>query len=189
MACHLFEAKPLSELMLKYCQLDTDEHNSMKLYLKFKRHLKISSAKWQSFCLGLNELSLGMFDMQYLYAMPYKYNFKCSRNTPPAAKVTGNPCEIGLSSLAPGRCGNNMWSIILKFIIQHSSLGSTCRIALRWMPQNLTNEKSTLVQVMACCCHPMMTQASLGLSESNSNCIKISFAHCKYLSRMIVLEL
>ena len=44
-----------------------------------------------------------------------------------------------------------------------------CEIALRWMSQNLTNDKSTLVTIMACCnvywdiCHHM---ASLGHNES-----------------------
>ena len=37
MDCRLFGAKPLSEIMLPYGQLDTKEHNSVKYYLKFKR--------------------------------------------------------------------------------------------------------------------------------------------------------
>ena len=36
MACRLDGAKPLSELMLTYYQLDPKEHISMKFYLKFK---------------------------------------------------------------------------------------------------------------------------------------------------------
>ena len=36
MASHLFGAKPLSESMLLYCQLDPNEHISVKFYLKFK---------------------------------------------------------------------------------------------------------------------------------------------------------
>ena len=36
MACHLFGAKPLSEPMLPYCQLDHKEHISVKFYSKFK---------------------------------------------------------------------------------------------------------------------------------------------------------
>ena len=36
MACHLFGAKPLSELMMVYCQLDPKEPISMKFYLKIK---------------------------------------------------------------------------------------------------------------------------------------------------------
>ena len=53
-----------------------------------------------------------------------------------------------LKSLAPGRRGRNFKSMIL----QNSRLGGVhCGIAREWMPQNLTNEKSTLAQVMACC--------------------------------------
>ena len=51
-----------------------------------------------------------------------------------------------LNSLAPG---SNLKSIIFKFIIQNYSLGTYSWITLRWMPQNIINEKSTLVQVMA----------------------------------------
>ena len=36
MACRLNGAKPLSEPVLTYCQIDTKEHASMKFYLKFK---------------------------------------------------------------------------------------------------------------------------------------------------------
>ena len=36
MACRLFGAKPLSEPMLLYCQLDPNKHISVKSYLKFK---------------------------------------------------------------------------------------------------------------------------------------------------------
>ena len=43
-------------------------------------------------------------------------------------------------------------SIIFKLIMQNSGLGTQCEISFKWMPQNLTNEKSTLVQVMAQCC-------------------------------------
>ena len=41
--------------------------------------------------------------------------------------------------------------IVFKFIIQNSSWGTHCEIALMWMPQQLINEKSTLVQIMAWC--------------------------------------
>ena len=40
-------------------------------------------------------------------------------------------------------------SIIFKLILKDSSLVIQCKIALRWMPQDLVNEKSTSVQVMA----------------------------------------
>ena len=36
MACAMFGAKPLPEPVLKYCQLDTEEQNSMKFESKYK---------------------------------------------------------------------------------------------------------------------------------------------------------
>ena len=56
-----------------------------------------------------------------------------------------------LNSLAPGRPGHNSKSMILKLIMQNTSLGTHCVIALQWMSQKLTDEKSTLAQVMAWC--------------------------------------
>ena len=49
--------------------------------------------------------------------------------------------EQRVNSLVPRRCCR----------ISKSSLGTHCEISLKCMPQNLTDEKSTLVQVMAWC--------------------------------------
>ena len=62
MACWLFGTKPLSKPMLGYCQLEIQEKNLSKILIKIqnfsftKMHLKISSAKWQPFCPGGDEL-------------------------------------------------------------------------------------------------------------------------------------
>ena len=49
-----------------------------------------------------------------------------------------------------------MWhffkNVIFKLIIEKSALGTHCEIALRWMSEDLTNDKLTLVQVMVWCC-------------------------------------
>ena len=50
MACHLFWAKPLSEPMLPYCQLDPKEHISVKFCLKFES-FHSSKCTWKC-CLG-----------------------------------------------------------------------------------------------------------------------------------------
>ena len=57
--------------------------------------------------------------------------------------------EMSYNSLAPARCGSNFKCIIFRLIIQNSGLNTHYEIALRWMPQNCSYEKSTLVQVMA----------------------------------------
>ena len=64
MACHLFSAKPLSDPMLPYCQLNPEEHLSVKTYLKFtsfhsrKCTWKCRLPKWRPFCLCFNVLML-----------------------------------------------------------------------------------------------------------------------------------
>ena len=50
------------------------------------------------------------------------------------------------NALAP-----RLWFIIFKLITQSSSWGTCCETALKGMPQNFTNVKSTLIQVMAWC--------------------------------------
>ena len=50
---------------------------------------------------------------------------------------------------------------IFKPNTQNYSLGNCCKITPRWMPQNLTNEKSMLVQIMAWC-HQAISHHSVG---------------------------
>ena len=72
MACRLFGTKPLPEPMLAYCQLDSWEQVSVKFESKFyqysfkKMHLKLSSAKWQWFCPGRNELIVVLWKGHYV---------------------------------------------------------------------------------------------------------------------------
>ena len=54
-----------------------------------------------------------------------------------------------LNSLAPGGVGSNFKSVIWTHIMDE--VYTSCEIALRWMPQNTFDDKSTLVQVMALC--------------------------------------
>ena len=58
--------------------------------------------------------------------------------------------SVWIESLALGRCGNNFECVISEHLIKF--MRTSCDIALRWMTQqNPTDDKSTLVQVMAWC--------------------------------------
>ena len=63
MACGLFGAKPISEPMLVILSTGPPRTLFSKILIKIqtysfqKFHLKISSAKWRPFCLGLNVLN------------------------------------------------------------------------------------------------------------------------------------
>ena len=62
--------------------------------------------------------------------------------------ITALHCII--NSLAPGRCDCNLKSVISEHMLQIKFMSSTSvEIALRWMPQNTFDDKSTLVQVIA----------------------------------------
>ena len=60
-------------------------------------------------------------------------------------------CRGTRSSLASGRCGRNFNIVIFKFISRTDISCAACKIVERWIPQNSTDDKSTLVQVMAWC--------------------------------------
>ena len=54
-----------------------------------------------------------------------------------------------INSLAPGRFEHNFRKVIFKLISVTGGWGISCKIALRRMRLDLTDDKSTLVQVMA----------------------------------------
>ena len=55
------------------------------------------------------------------------------------------------NSLTPGRSKWNLRYIIFKLILWNAGWGTPCEIAFRWMSLDLSEDKSTLVQVMAWC--------------------------------------
>ena len=78
-------------------------------------------------------------------------------------------------------------------MMQNSSLGIRWEIALRWMPPNLTNERSTLSQVIAWCCQatnhclkPMLTRVMLPYDVTWPQCIKASLSLAFYLISVIL---
>ena len=56
-----------------------------------------------------------------------------------------------VNSLAPGRFQFNFRWVIFQLTFVNGGWGFSHEIALRWMPLDLTDDKSTLVQVMAWC--------------------------------------
>ena len=57
-----------------------------------------------------------------------------------------------INPLAPGKFDWNFRYVIFKRISVIDGCGKSCEIDLWWMPLDLTDEQSTLVQVMAWCC-------------------------------------
>ena len=62
------------------------------------------------------------------------------------------PGKFGFNSLAPGKFELNFRYLIFQIISAIDGWVISCELALRWMSFDLTDDKSTLVQVMAWCC-------------------------------------
>ena len=63
----------------------------------------------------------------------------------------GNDITI-INSLAPWRFQRNFRKVIFQLILVIGGWSISCKIVLKWMPMDLTDGKSTLVQVVAWCC-------------------------------------
>ena len=79
--------------------------------------------------------------------------------------------------------GDNFKVIILRFMIQNSSL-ATCEIVLRPVPQNLTNENSTLIQVGAVR-HKAISWANV---DPDLCCYMASLGHNELITAMTTTE-
>ena len=55
------------------------------------------------------------------------------------------------NSLAPGRFQRNFRKVIFQLIFVIGGWSISCKIVLKWMPMELSDGKSTLVEVMAWC--------------------------------------
>ena len=60
-------------------------------------------------------------------------------------------CQPSFNSLAPGRPGCHFKTAIFNLVLLIGIFTSSKDNALRWMSRDLTDDKSTLVQVMAWC--------------------------------------
>ena len=61
------------------------------------------------------------------------------------------PIQKFINSLTPGRFQFNYRYVIFKLTLVNGHWGISYEIALRWLPLDLTDDKSTLVLVMAWC--------------------------------------
>ena len=53
--------------------------------------------------------------------------------------------KVSIDSSAPGRCGNNSKTAFAKHMLHISVMSTSCEIDLRWIPENIFHDKSTLV--------------------------------------------
>ena len=66
-------------------------------------------------------------------------------------KLLTNRRPYWVNPLAPGRFQRNFRKVICQLILVIDGWSISCKIVLKWMPMDLADGKSTLVQVMAWC--------------------------------------
>ena len=82
-----------------------------------------------------------------LYELPVSILWHCIQTL----KTFKIHLKCQLNSLAPGRSECDSKNVIFNLVSLIGIVRSSHDNALRWMPQDLTDNKSTLVQVMVCC--------------------------------------
>ena len=69
----------------------------------------------------------------------------------PSHDVIMNDFGCQINSLVPGKCGNDLKRVIFKHMLQMKFMSISSEIAPRLILPDLTDNKSTLVQVRAWC--------------------------------------
>ena len=89
----------------------------------------------------------------YLESWLYKYSYYMVDPPENQNKFISELYHWCFNSLAPGRSECDSKNVIFNLVFLLIGIfRSSQDTALRWMPQDLTDDKSTLVQVMAWCC-------------------------------------
>ena len=88
--------------------------------------------------------------------LQYMHSAHCTMQLPGATTLDGTAQQgwidgYWVNSMGPGLFGFNFKYVIFKLILVNDDWGIPYEIALRWMPQDLADDKSALVQVMAWC--------------------------------------
>ena len=78
--------------------------------------------------------------------------------------------ELKVNSLAPGWFQRNFRKVIFQLILVIDGWSISDKIVLKWMPMDLIDGKSTLVQVMAWCCQATSHYLSQCWPRSLSPC-------------------
>ena len=104
----------------------------------FSHNISISAPEELTQC-SLNKHSC-MWQVSFWYPFPCKKVYIFGFNMP-----------LISNSLAPGRSECDSKNVIFNLVLPIDTSRSSHDNALRWMPQDLTDDKLTLVQVMAWC--------------------------------------
>ena len=132
-----FSKQPVSKFML--CKF-----SSQNMKMIYQVQCGVPKAKKQKVTTYMVRL--------YIYIYIYIYYLHCEIHHKSPYNLRFAPVKVLEKSLVLIR--QNLWEqwyLILQIISVIDGWGISCELALRWMPHDLTDDNSTLVQVMAWC--------------------------------------
>ena len=96
---------------------------------------------------GMSNISTIIICYNFIHLKLQPYPSRDNESTPTRKLVWW----IAINSLAPGRSECDFPTVIFNRVLLIGIFRSSYDNALRWMPQDLTDDQATLVQVMAWC--------------------------------------
>ena len=119
--------------------------------MQFKGKVQVTPVAWQYHAwtnVGLSSLRLYHMYLRPISKEVLKIPF-CKMNLWKYTSISLNSQWV--NSLAPGRFENNFQNVFFKLISWIDTLSNSCKTFLRKMPQNPSDDMSTLVQVIGWC--------------------------------------
>ena len=122
-----------------------------------KMHLKMSSAKWRQFCVGLSVLNLIITEFSSLVGLTRCPRVDDDRISQTGGliwrlsmlRITSELYGIGFNTLRPRQNGRYFPGNIFKWISLNENVWVSINISLKFVPRGPFNNIPTLVQVMA----------------------------------------
>ena len=149
-ACHFYACPRYLVLMtLKRLQLMTSWEINGGISWQYNSSSKI--AVMRKNLIGIWQGMGNWFLLAWLMVLSFVLNFEMRTIEVDNCFSVTDGGIFRFNSLAPGGFENIFQNVFFKLISWIDTLSNSCETALRSMPQNPSDDKSTLVQVMAWC--------------------------------------
>ena len=149
-----FSAHPLSRSTHNWCPIAHLKWQAVGHLMWVQKCGQCSNLEVTALCvISINSRMIRLLNLEW-------YNRVCCSMIEPIQRYRAHSQQeqlksailVIINSLAPGKFQSNFRCLILQIISVIDGWGLSCELSLRWMSLDLTDDKSTLVQVMAWCC-------------------------------------
>ena len=135
--------------VIRPCNMENSEHNVNGIWSgdNPRSRLLLIRCQWQT-CLMTSAVII-LLRLVITWSVFSQNIHQMTQRSSPRLRHGPRFCEF--NSLVPGRCDRDFKNVSFEQMLQIKFMGTPCEITLRRMPQYTFEDKSILVQVMACC--------------------------------------